>query len=321
MKKIFTAMAALALCSTAAFAQGVVLPSSIEFSPYDEDGEFLPSTEQVIHVTMDEVPSVPVTIMYVTGNGFGMNMDFKRIENPGASFDIQLTTADWGVPFNEMYYLNLIVTFTYGEGEDIEYYLNDDDEPVAFQAMYITPDTGDAAWAKNYPTERNFTEEGLTFARFYNVGECTFYFTKEVTLPSGSIGTITYTSEGEDTPERITTYTAEWDEEMGLYAVTVDVRNEDYTSADLEGIKISLTNVKNSKNEVINVPAIVVENTDATPKKAPKKGIANGLISNIETVNIYNVQGTLVKENVSANAVNELPAGLYIVNGKKVVVR
>lgn len=40
-----------------------------------------------------------------------------------------------------------------------------------------------------------------------------------------------------------------------------------------------------------------------------------------ETYNVYNLQGVRVARNASKDALNSLPAGLYIANGKKVVVR
>ena len=41
-----------------------------------------------------------------------------------------------------------------------------------------------------------------------------------------------------------------------------------------------------------------------------------------EHVNVYNTQGQLIRQNVkAAQAVNGLPRGIYIVGGKKVVVK
>lgn len=324
MKQLFASLAVLALCSTAAFAQesDVILPSQIAFSPYDEDGEFLPSTESTIHVTMDAVPSVPVTIMYYTGNGFGMDVKYETRTVTDESFDINLTTANWGLPYDKVYYLNLVVTFTHLVDGEIEFYPGADGEPVAFSAMYITPDTGNARWAINYPNERNWEEEGLTFSRFYNMGECYFYFTKAVDVPSQP-GYIVYTDKnGVEEEVDIEDYSASWDEGLGLYAVSVNIKNDAYTAASLKSIEVFLEGVEDEEGQEISVPSILATNSvapQATPRKV--KSIEKGMLHENEGVNIYNVQGMLIKENVSANAVNELPAGLYIVNGKKVVVR
>ena len=108
---------------------------------------------------------------------------------------------------------------------------------------------------------------------------------------------------------------------MGLYAVTVNVKNDDYTTANLQSIEVILEGVTDANDNEVTVPSIDVVNStrQASPRK--NKTIEQGLVSGNELVNIYNVQGMLVKENVSAKAVNELPAGMYIVNGKKVVIR
>lgn len=315
MKKIFTAMAALALCSTAAFAQDVVLPSSVQFDPSEEDGMFLNSTEQVIHVTMNEVPSVPVTIMYVTGNGFGMNMDYKRKDVTEKSFDIQLTTEDWGVPFNEMYYLNLIVTFTYGEGEDIEYYLNDDDEPVAFQAMYITPDTGAPTLVKYSP---NNEWNGVSFARAYADNEFKLYYTKKVDV-TGVLGNIQYYDEDGapiyKKPVEIPSYSEGWSDMDGLYVISFHYADADFSAEELSKIVIDITGVSVGKK------TFELDNTEVSPRKVVKnkKGLEASLATSVEPMNVYSVQGALVKEN--AKDLSGLQPGLYIVNGKKVVVK
>lgn len=40
-----------------------------------------------------------------------------------------------------------------------------------------------------------------------------------------------------------------------------------------------------------------------------------------ETVNVYNIQGMLIRANIPAAEISALPAGLYIINGKKIAIR
>lgn len=42
---------------------------------------------------------------------------------------------------------------------------------------------------------------------------------------------------------------------------------------------------------------------------------------NVEGLKVFNIQGNLVKDNATQADVNALPAGLYIVNGKKILVK
>lgn len=323
MKKLFTAIAALAICSTAAFAQDEEnLFMSFEPANYAE----LTELSQTVTITPDEMilmatpDATGVLVQPISGYGFGQDIKEPLVLplNDGkASFS--LTDSDWGLPFNEVYHIQLIVVLADAAGNPIESEMLED--YVMGMCTYTCPDNQPAAWAKNYPSERNFTEEGLTFARFYETGVCTFFFTKEVKL-SDPIGYIVYTDKAGDAEKPdIENYTDGWDEEMGLYAVTVNVKNDDYTTADLQSIEVILEGVTDANDNEVTVPSINVVNStrQASPRK--NKAIEQGLVSGNELVNIYNVQGILVKENVSATAVNELPAGLYIVNGKKVVIR
>ena len=44
-------------------------------------------------------------------------------------------------------------------------------------------------------------------------------------------------------------------------------------------------------------------------------------INTVENNNVYNLQGILVVKNASTEQISDLPAGLYIINGKKVVLK
>lgn len=43
--------------------------------------------------------------------------------------------------------------------------------------------------------------------------------------------------------------------------------------------------------------------------------------SDYSTVNVYNLQGILIKDNATQEEIESLPAGIYIVNGRKVIVK
>ena len=56
--------------------------------------------------------------------------------------------------------------------------------------------------------------------------------------------------------------------------------------------------------------------------KITKTGIENIIGETDALVNVYTLQGILIKKDVKANeAIRELPAGLYIIGGKKVLVK
>lgn len=68
----------------------------------------------------------------------------------------------------------------------------------------------------------------------------------------------------------------------------------------------------------------VTEETGAysLPLEGTLTGIANAIIDNAETVNVYTTSGVLVRKGVKrADALNGLPAGLYIAGSKKALVK
>lgn len=50
-------------------------------------------------------------------------------------------------------------------------------------------------------------------------------------------------------------------------------------------------------------------------------GSVSSVVTEIENANVYNTQGSLVLRNANADALRSLIPGIYIVNGKKIVVR
>ena len=325
MKKIFTAFAALVLGSTATFAQ--FENPFVAFSP---EGGHIESRNTVIKIApttfgLSIAPNAAgLLVQTVAGQGFSqfpMEPVYYPFSNQGnKEVMVELTDASWFLPFFGVYHLKMFAALADANGSPI---INDDlDGYVMGITAYTTPDNDPAVWALNYPSERNLTQEGLTFKRFYEAGVCTFYFTKEVSLPE--YGYIVYTDKTGYVEEvSVENYGADWDSDLGLYGITVNIVNPEFTLDNLASIEVGLEGVENAEGQEINVPAIYVENTSSSPQAAPRKSksLEEGLVSGNETVNVYNVQGMLVKENVSSDAVNALPAGMYIVNGKKVLVR
>ena len=340
MKKALLFMAAVALGASAAFAQieNPILPTTATFTPGNngqdaEDPFIMDGVNQTITVTFDTVPNIPATVMFATGAGDAIGMEYKRLPVVGNTLTIPLTRADWGYPYNEVYYLNMVVTFTYDvdvDGETIpEYYLNDDGEPVYFQRMYLTPDTGAARLEKYAPNNTMFNED-FTFADAYEEGNMYVYFSKTVTAPNTVAHVKYYDTDNSLIDEGDVTLTSQgWSEMDGLYQIVFNYTSSDYEASDLSRIEIQLNpvqwdNPETPDPESISSPVIVLNNTTTTPQAAPrkaKKGVANGLAVGTESVNVYNLQGMLVVKNASNSDIKNLAPGMYIVNGKKVAVK
>ena len=50
-------------------------------------------------------------------------------------------------------------------------------------------------------------------------------------------------------------------------------------------------------------------------------GVESVTAESSDTVDVYNLQGILVKHNATKEDINSLPAGLYIAGGKKVMLK
>lgn len=325
MKKLFTAMAAIALCSTAAFAQGVVKDVTFQAQGYDADETMLESVNSNIVVTFvnyNPTSEYKPHLMVATGGGFEIGQEPVELDptpiigtaNYACVFSMDKST--WGNPYLGNFQATLMVYF---ENEDGDYLFDDDDEPLMFMQSYVSPNVDTAVLVSVYP-DGNWIKE--TFEKAYNRGEITFSFNNEVTFTNlNNIGTIKYVVDDFEDEVDITSYTSEWNLMDGNWAVSFNFKNEDYAAADLTKIVIELSGVKTVANQqLVSVPSVILSNP-AAPQPAPriKKAMENELTSNNELVNIYNLQGALIKESVQKAAIKELPAGIYIVGGKKVV--
>ena len=63
----------------------------------------------------------------------------------------------------------------------------------------------------------------------------------------------------------------------------------------------------------------MIKINSVTKKYDDFTAVENINIENAYNGNVYNMQGILVIKNANAEQINTLPAGLYIVNGKKVI--
>lgn len=119
-----------------------------------------------------------------------------------------------------------------------------------------------------------------------------------------------------------------WDNPNAVWADNGEITHETRKAiVDLKGIdvKSKLADVNTlmvqsnpEGGSPYNITAIVLRNEDGTTT-----GIESvGFDSVVEKADVYNLQGMLVKKNASlAENLNELPAGIYITNGKKYIVK
>ncbi len=244
MKKIFTAFAALALCSTAAFAQDVVSDVTFQALGYEEGEMMLESVDANIKITFENYkPALGYTphLMIATGGGFEIGTEPQTlyptpiVGTPNYACVFTMDEETWGNPYMGNYQATLMVYF---EDADGEYLLDEEYEPVMFMQSYITKNLN-TALVSVYP-DGDWSKE--TFEKAYNRGEITFSFSNAVTFTNGNnIGTITYYGEDFDDAVNVTSYTDGWSVMDGNWTVSFNFQNEDFDAESLNKIVIEIT--------------------------------------------------------------------------------
>lgn len=112
-----------------------------------------------------------------------------------------------------------------------------------------------------------------------------------------------------------------WD---GLYHVQVPLlEGNGLTEENLQSITLTVAGIKTNGNS-ITIPTIVYSNTALPSQMNNRKKVNTAGINSIainENVDVYNIQGNIVVSNASSTDINNLAPGIYVVNGKKILVR
>lgn len=129
-----------------------------------------------------------------------------------------------------------------------------------------------------------------------------------VTVTQNASDAITgFTTDGQAYSNYASGFNALKDTQVGI---TIDSTSSAQVVVDGEAVNIDENGVYNIV--ITKDTEIVIDNTNSIESIAGNEATDN---------NVYNLQGILVIKNASAEQINALPAGLYIINGKKVVVR
>lgn len=341
MKKIYTFLVTLAISVAAFSASAVALPTEAIFSSNqgtlvnDDEEEGLKhldltTTEATVEVQFNEpvLKDENATLMVVCVPGVAnFTADVVPVEDPtlsenGLRMEIKLTPELWGNPYMGNYHTTIMITWLDAEGD---YFYNEMDEPVFFEMLCVAPNTNPAEFVYAYPN--GSWEEDETFASAYANGEITFAFTNPVEFLNESVvANIKYVL-AEDSFDEIVSYSEikkGWNRLDGYYNVSFRFANDELTSSELTGIIISLVGTvysdKGTNTIDVIVPQISLMNS-LQKYKAPKSQSAFGEgLMKTDTVTVYRLNGEIVAEELPESALKDLPRGLYIVNGKKVII-
>lgn len=98
---------------------------------------------------------------------------------------------------------------------------------------------------------------------------------------------------------------------------TIDLKGIDVRES-LADVNALLCQLNPEGGEPFNVTSIVLRGGDDTSTDTPEIDMADGAA----TVDVYNLQGMAVRRNVNAaDALVGMPQGIYIVNGRKLIVK
>ena len=88
-------------------------------------------------------------------------------------------------------------------------------------------------------------------------------------------------------------------------------------AVDAEKAEVTVDGEKVSTDENGNYVVEITKDTNITISDA--SGVENVTIATVNNNNVYNLQGIIIIENANVEQINALPAGFYIINGKKVI--
>ena len=335
------------------FAQKDILPTDATFS--SDKGDVVKDSFGVSHLelsTRDAIvkvefdkplpPAKEATLtLFISPGAADFTADMIQIENPAVQdgiLSVDLTSELWGNPYVGEYHTTIMVTWLKPDGD---FFYDDDEEPIFFQMPCVTPNTVPAKFLYAYPSGE--WEEGDDFTTAYNRGNCQFNFNNIVEFASSetsdAIGEIVFKTTNSnkyvditllkdgDIPEGGTVPVGKasigWNPIDGNFVVQVQYKDPSLPVESISSIEITLWDMT-SLGKDISEETVIISNSNA--KKIAKFGNGNNtagmnLIQDNEVVTVYNIQGVVVRENIAFNNVKDLPKGLYIVNGKKLIVR
>lgn len=312
----------------------------------------LPSVNDVVKIELenfnpnfDSIGGWEPYVVWTMGTGFAVDQAFEQptpIVGLTNTYGFTLNKEKWGNPSGGNFYVTIMVCFVKLDGEDIvDMLYGADEEPVMYDVSYITPNVFPAEFLYAYPN--GAWEDGDSFTNAYkaNGDGCRFNFNNIVDFSDNDLmGTIVYNRVSEEPAIEFISLSGNTDtvtEENkiptgqasvgynpldGNYVVSVHYYNPNINADDITSIDITLMGMSSMGSDIQDEDATIY-NDASTPnlQKMKMSRLAEGLGEANTSVDVYNVQGMKVQSNINKSDIKNLPAGLYIVEGKKVIIR
>lgn len=311
MKKIFTTLFATA----AVFCASATTPT---FTVKPVDGTVLDNKVQEVTFTFSE--SVTVTkIGFASGplNQRQFSVDDKA--QTGKTIKAQILESYWGkAQDGEISMQVLCMDVLDAKGDTI---MNADGYPEQFIVNYSYKEAASgASFVSVWPAEGEYSA-----ADMYGTG-ADFYFTDEVVMTNeDATALITYTVGRRTYESKVPSNDVweDWDWWTGNYALSVPIPEIDGVSAsDVSNIKIQLQGITTLTGNDVTVPLVTYSTVSSQRKASPSTASQLDLnISSNEQVDVYSISGVCVLKSATYEDLKNLENGIYIINGKKFIVK
>lgn len=268
----------------------------------------------------------------VAMNGAGGTGDFQIIplDTTEATREIVVPISDscWGDPYWGAFYMVVMLSeLTDEDGNEILV----DGEPLMPSVSYLCANTFPARFLHAVPATKAFSA-----ASAYENSVVALLYSQEISIKDAEvIVNIVY----EDTPypTKLTSsqITCEPDEFTGIWTILIPVRNPElpddisYLDEDaFSSMSIHITNVKSVDDVDVVTPTIMFpqysplefENAFFAPKRENSTTYVE-FLNEDSLATVYNMQGMCVARSMSKCEIKNLPSGLYVINGSKVILK
>lgn len=321
MKKILTSLFALA----AVFCASAEVPT---YSVSPADGSTIENRENLtVTFTFSEAVKAD-SVQFASGPRFNRYMTEAALSMtaPSTTISVQVPATAWGEVVGSEYLLTVTLTnMSYADGTPITIEDESETGEVTYldfkaAASYTSPDTTAVEYIGLDPDPAT-----TTVWEVYNDGWgfVNFLFNGAVGLAGSAEAVVTcYLNDGNEITFDISRddLWADWDFWTGGFAITVPIMyDEAITQSTLIKIEVELYDVVigGEEKEFNAVYALV-----SAPQRISKGNTASSkmTISPASSNIVYDIHGNKVLT-TSTQSIKDLPAGIYIMDGKKFIVR
>lgn len=258
-------------------------------------------------------PMVATYIDYASGSGMGMVATVVDGDSVASkTISVSVTESNWStittspdltITLDELmdedgfYYPNLSVTYQYGE--DVVNYLGVDPDP-----------------------------ESYTYADAYDAWYIDFMFDKEVQIPENeTVATISFYDEWDDVLATVSLddslVTCGYNYFMKCYTVELEVPEIPSSAESFVYAIIELQGITHNDVELSEQPSATYYADLSSEAKSQRNDLTaiNEVFSKEKLFDVFNLNGILVKKNLPITELKNLNKGIYLVGGKKVIIK